>query len=232
MFGNICRICVDLWHDSIRDHDRWTFQQVFTEHKWAVGWKRDTLSYFRWCAHHHGATFSAISCLKVNIKADITRFRFQHRINDRNAVENAQIPLGEYRKRLLIAIAERKLASKSVPSKSVLPGFDWCSPTNQDAWVINMNCLSGYCMNFVIAVHCRCEQMCKFNHDTLMGDFHSVQNIARSIFRDHILLKCVHSSSSNKTSSTWLSAFQKKAIAKSRLRDILHWMEIRLKLKR
>ena len=37
----------------------------------------------------------AISCLKVNIKADITRPLFQNQINDRNAARNTHIPLGE-----------------------------------------------------------------------------------------------------------------------------------------
>ena len=53
----------------------------------------------------------AISCLKANIKADITRPLFQNQINDRNAARNANIPLGEYRKRVLIAAAERNLPS-------------------------------------------------------------------------------------------------------------------------
>ena len=52
------------------------------------------------------------------------------------------------------------------------------------------------------------------------GDFHSVQNVARSIFCDRILLKCVQWSSSNKICSTWLFVFQKKAIAKNWSHDI------------
>ena len=49
----------------------------------------------------------AISCLKANNKADITRPRFQNQINDRNAAhdQNAHIPLGEYRKRVLVTAA-------------------------------------------------------------------------------------------------------------------------------
>ena len=56
----------------------------------------------------------AISCLKAHIKADITRPLFQNQINDRNAARNAQIPLGEYRKRVLVTAAERNLRSITV----------------------------------------------------------------------------------------------------------------------
>ena len=56
----------------------------------------------------------AISCLKAHIKTDITRPLFQNQINDRNAARNAQIPLGEYRKRVLVTAAERNLRSITV----------------------------------------------------------------------------------------------------------------------
>ena len=56
----------------------------------------------------------AISCLKAHIKADITRPLFQNQMNDRNAARNAQIPLGEYRKRVLVTAAERNLRSITV----------------------------------------------------------------------------------------------------------------------
>ena len=51
----------------------------------------------------------AISCLKANIKADISRPHIQLRMNDRQAVRNAQIPLGEFRKQILIAAAESNM---------------------------------------------------------------------------------------------------------------------------
>jgi hypothetical protein len=63
---------------------------------------------------------------------------------------------------------------------------------------------------------------------TLKTDFYSVQNVARSIFCDRFLLKCVQSTAANELCSAWLFVFQKKVIAKSRSRNILHWMEIRL----
>jgi hypothetical protein len=50
--------------------------------------------------------------------------------------------------------------------------------------------------------------------------------IARSIFCDRLLLKCVQSTAANEICSARLFVFQKKAIEKSRSRDILHWMEI------
>lgn len=53
----------------------------------------------------------AISCLKANLKADIARPHVQNRMCDRNAARNAQLPLGEYRKQLLIAATERNMAS-------------------------------------------------------------------------------------------------------------------------
>jgi hypothetical protein len=55
-----------------------------------------------------------------------------------------------------------------------------------------------------------------------------VQNVARSIFCDRFLLKYVQSTTANEICSAWLFVFQKKAIAESRSRNILHWMEIRL----
>ena len=58
----------------------------------------------------------AISCLKANIKPNITFTRrlFQNQINDRHAARNAHIPLGEYRKRVLISAAERNLPTVTV----------------------------------------------------------------------------------------------------------------------
>jgi hypothetical protein len=58
----------------------------------------------------------------------------------------------------------------------------------------------------------------------VQADFHSVQNIARSYFCDHFLLKCVQSTWF--VAFVWLLVFQKKMVAKCRSRDILHWMEI------
>ena len=63
---------------------------------------------------------------------------------------------------------------------------------------------------------------------SVKADFHSVQNVARSIFCDRFLLKCVLSTTADEICSAWLFVSQKKAIAKSRLRNNLHWMEIRL----
>ena len=61
------------------------------------------------------------------------------------------------------------------------------------------------------------------------ADFHSVQNVARSSFSERFLLNCKQSSGTNLISCGWLHTFQKKALAKNRSHDILHWMEIRLK---
>ena len=44
----------------------------------------------------------------------------------------------------------------------------------------------------------------------ITGNFYSVQNVARSIFCDCILLKCAQSSSSNEICSTWLFIFKRK----------------------
>ena len=65
---------------------------------------------------------------------------------------------------------------------------------------------------------------------SVKADFHSVQNVARSIFSERFLLNCVKSTTANEICSAWLFVIQKKALAKSRSRDILHWMEIRLKV--
>ena len=61
------------------------------------------------------------------------------------------------------------------------------------------------------------------------ADFHSVQNVARSTFKfsERFLLNYKQSSGTNLISCGWLHTFQKKALAKNRSRDILHWMEIR-----
>jgi hypothetical protein len=71
------------------------------------------------------------------------------------------------------------------------------------------------------------EEDYKLNHNllpcsSLKADFNSVQNVARLIFFDRFLLKCVQSTTANERCSASLFAFQKKAIAKSRLRNILH----------
>ena len=58
--------------------------------------------------------------------------------------------------------------------------------------------------------------------------FHSAQNVARSTFSERFLLNYKQSSGTNLISCGWLHTFQKKALAKNRSRDILHWMEIRL----
>ena len=49
------------------------------------------------------------------------------------------------------------------------------------------------------------------------------------MFSERFLLKCVKSTTANEICSAGLFVIQKKALAKSRSRDILHWMEIRLK---
>ena len=51
----------------------------------------------------------AISCLKANIKGDISCPHIQIRMNDRQAARNAQVLLGEFRKQILIAVAERNM---------------------------------------------------------------------------------------------------------------------------
>ena len=56
----------------------------------------------------------AISCLKAHIKVDIARPHVQNQMDDSNAARNAQVPLGEYRKQLLFAAAERSMASITV----------------------------------------------------------------------------------------------------------------------
>ena len=63
---------------------------------------------------------------------------------------------------------------------------------------------------------------------SLKADFHSVQNVARSTFSERFLLNYKQSSGTNLISCGWLHTFQKKALAKNRARDILHWMKIRL----
>ena len=62
----------------------------------------------------------------------------------------------------------------------------------------------------------------------IKADSHSVQNVAGSIFSERFLLKCVKSTTANEICSAWLFVIQKKALAKSRWCDILHWLEIRL----
>ena len=57
----------------------------------------------------------AISCLKANIKADLSSPELQNMMGDRNAARNAQLPLGEYRKQLLVAEARRSLGGITVP---------------------------------------------------------------------------------------------------------------------
>ena len=49
------------------------------------------------------------------------------------------------------------------------------------------------------------------------------------MFSERFLLKCVKSTAANEICSAWLFVIEKKALAKSWSRDILHWMEIRLK---
>ena len=51
----------------------------------------------------------AISCLNTNIKADISRPHIQIRMNDRQAARNVQVPLGEFRKQILIPATERNM---------------------------------------------------------------------------------------------------------------------------
>ena len=57
----------------------------------------------------------AISCLKANIKADLLSPELRNLMDDRNAARNAQLPLGEYRKQLLVAAARRSLGCITVP---------------------------------------------------------------------------------------------------------------------
>ena len=75
----------------------------------------------------------------------------------------------------------------------------------------------------------RREKMCvKLINDmkVLKADFHSVQNVARSTFSERFLLNYKQSSGTNLISCGWLNTFKKKALAKDRSHDILHWMEI------
>ena len=58
---------------------------------------------------------NAISALKAAIKADISRPMVQRQMNDRLRAQQENIPLGEYRKRVLRAAAERNIATISVP---------------------------------------------------------------------------------------------------------------------
>ena len=51
----------------------------------------------------------AISCLNGSVKADISRPVMQERFADRNAPRNAHLPLGEYRKQLLVEATIPKL---------------------------------------------------------------------------------------------------------------------------
>ena len=76
-------------------------------------------------------------------------------------------------------------------------------------------------MHILRLARCRCRMKVK-------ADFHSVQNVARSTFSERFLLNYKQSSGTNLISCGWLHTFQKKALAKNRSRDILHWMEIRL----
>ena len=58
---------------------------------------------------------NAISALKVAIKCDISRPMVQQQMNDRLRAQQENIPLGEYRKRVLLAAAERNIATITVP---------------------------------------------------------------------------------------------------------------------
>ena len=58
---------------------------------------------------------NAISALKAIIKGDISRPMVQQQINDRLRAQQENIPLGEYRKRVLLAAAERTIATITVP---------------------------------------------------------------------------------------------------------------------
>ena len=57
----------------------------------------------------------AISCLKASIKADISRPAMQERFADRNAARNAHLPLGEYRRQLLVQTVERNIGFITIP---------------------------------------------------------------------------------------------------------------------
>ena len=56
-----------------------------------------------------------ISALKTAIKCDISRPMVQQQMNDRLRAQQENIPLGEYRKRVLLAAAERNIATITVP---------------------------------------------------------------------------------------------------------------------
>ena len=88
---------------------------------------------------------------------------------------------------------------------------------------ISIQCNLASARNFAIAFF-----WIVFSQPYLKADFHSVQNVARSTFSERFLLNYKQSSGKNLISCGWLHTFQKKALAKSRSRDILHWMEIRL----
>ena len=56
----------------------------------------------------------AISCLKANIKADMTRPDIQEQLNDRQGDRNALLLFGKYGKQILIAMTERNMPSITV----------------------------------------------------------------------------------------------------------------------
>ena len=62
----------------------------------------------------------AISCLKTIIKANISRPHIQLRMNNRQAARNALLPLGEFRKQVLIIAAEKIYTAQQY--RSVLQG--------------------------------------------------------------------------------------------------------------
>jgi hypothetical protein len=77
----------------------------------------------------------------------------------------------------------------------------------------------------------RPSQTREHQSEPIKVDFHSVQNVARSIFCDRFLLKCVQSTTANEICSAWMFVFQEKANAnfpatRSIPQHFAHWMEI------
>ena len=53
-------------------------------------------------------------------------------MNDRQAARNAQLPMGEFRKQIMIAAAERNMHCITVPKCTVQHGADICRHTCHD----------------------------------------------------------------------------------------------------
>ena len=108
----------------------------------------------------------AISCLKANIKANITRPEILGQFNDRQAARNAHLLLGEYRKQILTAAAKKYHLLQSL---NVWLGLDSCKHICQNASNESVMTVSRrfqkpvqmlsindilLCFNFFLSSHC------------------------------------------------------------------------------